>query len=242
MASGFLLIDQGNTRLKYRLVHPDGSIIREATLRNDDLKNDDWAAGLDPEMVMMLSSGLFQSRPHQLWPGVAVHRLDASDAAGIQWAYKETSQLGKDRMAAMMGARALFPETSLVIADAGTCLTVDLLRADGCHLGGFISPGLQMRLDAMHRLTSALPRAEPEFRRAVPGSDTISCLQAGALYGLLAELDGHFREAFADGRGGHKCILTGGNAKDLSHLLKESTFVAEDLVFRGLYLACLSRI
>lgn len=66
-------------------------------------------------------------------------------------------ELGIDRLAMVEAAREALPARHLLIISAGTCMTVEVLHADGHYLGGYIWPGLQMKLDAMHRYTSLLP-------------------------------------------------------------------------------------
>ena len=74
---------------------------------------------------------------------------------------------GADRWAADIGAIVQDPDHTLLIIDAGTCITYDLFSADGRLLGGAISPGVQLRLNAMHEHTALLPQieAEPEVAR-----------------------------------------------------------------------------
>jgi type III pantothenate kinase len=190
----------------------------------------------------MVCSGPPVFDPSEIWPGIMCGQFRPEDAEGIIWAYSDLTRLGRDRMAAIMGARSMFPDSNLVVADAGTCLTVDYMASDGQHLGGFISPGYQMRLQAMHTFTNALPLINRnKLYQLFPGKSTEECMEAGALTGLIAELEWHFRQGVFHSHKAEIRILTGGDAKDLAHHLKESTFVAEDLIFRGLYQTCLRR-
>ena len=63
--------------------------------------------------------------------------------------YRDKNKLGKDRIAAMVGARKLFPEKNLLVVDIGTCITMDVLTNDGIFLGGRISPGIQLRYKSL---------------------------------------------------------------------------------------------
>jgi type III pantothenate kinase len=241
MSRQVLLLDQGNTRLKFRLLSPGGDIIREGFVMNEQAGSLQWISGLDPGWVMSLNSGALVFDPPKVWPEAVCYSFLPSDGAGISWAYEDVNQLGRDRMAAMLGASTDFPNANLILADAGTCLTVDFLAAGGRHLGGFISPGFSMRLQAMHSFTHSLPLTEAVFAKA-PGKSTIQCMQAGAFCGILAELDFHLQCAAFGNNAPVVRILSGGDAKDLAHHLKESTFVAEDLIFKGLYRAWKGRI
>jgi type III pantothenate kinase len=237
MEKRYLLLDQGNSRLKYQLLNNKGEELEQGVLSNSARQHFPEEILTEAlEQIIICASGRLSFRPEEFWPQSAIHYFTHRDASAIEWAYQEISQMGTDRMAALLGAQSKFPGCNLVVADAGTCLTVDLLRSDGKHLGGFISPGYQMRLRAMHEFTKALPLPEAKIPgNAAAGQDTLSCMQAGAFSGLIAEILAHFSTyAFGTGKA-FSCILTGGDAENLAHHLKESTFVAPDLVFTGLF-------
>ncbi|GIR12158.1 MAG: hypothetical protein CM15mP23_07330 [Cryomorphaceae bacterium] len=71
--------------------------------------------------------------------------------------YNSPKTLGSDRLALIAGAVSVFPNRPVLIIDAGTCITFDFVDSKKNHLGGSISPGLQMRLNALKSQTSALP-------------------------------------------------------------------------------------
>ena len=71
--------------------------------------------------------------------------------------YKTPKTLGADRLALVAGAVFGFPNKSVLIIDVGTCITFDFVDSKKKYLGGSISPGLQMRLNALSNQTSALP-------------------------------------------------------------------------------------
>lgn len=236
MNRNYLLIDQGNSRLKFRLVDENAQILAEGKLSSDDFSDSNFLhADLFPEKILICCSGRMLFQPNDFWPESSVHYFSHQDAGSISWAYPDTRQLGPDRMAAIMGARTLFPNENLVIADAGSCLTVDFLTAAGKHLGGFISPGYRMRLRAMHEFTHALPEITGENGTLHPGTNTRDCMKAGALAGIISEISGHFSASVFGIDAPVRCLLSGGDAEDLAHHLKESTFVAPDLIFAGLF-------
>ena len=242
MPDCILLLDQGNTRLKFRFADREGNVLHEGMVLNENLPAELPLADFQPSSVVMVRSGPEVFKPDQFWPDAELFVPGSDDFGGIAWAYPLPGQLGRDRMAAMLGAASLFPGKNLVIADAGTCLTVDYLSSAGKHLGGFISPGYRMRLRAMHAFTGSLPLLpESVSMRTKPGNSTESCMASGAFAGLLAELDFHFSTEIFQPRKADELILSGGDAKDLAHHLKQSTFVADDLIFRGLYQAYAGR-
>ncbi len=240
MNDSVLLIDSGNTLLKYRFLNGKGEILLEGFTPNQDIP--DWASLLQnqvPELVFISKSGNLTFKPENIWPDSRISFLNGEAVKSISWAYPAVSQMGLDRIAALAAAKWLFPNSDLLVADAGTCLTVDFLRADGQHLGGFISPGFQMRLSAMHQKTSALPEISIEDSiHWGPGTNTKECMSAGSLSGIVAELEYHFSSSLLPDSSTKKMILTGGDAKHLAQHLKPHTFVVPDLVFQGMFAAC----
>ena len=68
--------------------------------------------------------------------------------------YRDKNKLGKDRIAAMVGARKLFPTKNLLVIDIGTCITMDVLTNDGTFLGGRISPEFNSDIKVFHLLSN----------------------------------------------------------------------------------------
>ena len=89
-----------------------------------------------------------------------------------------------------MGAAVEFPDSNVLVIDAGTCITIDLLTIDG-YQGGSISPGIQMRLQALQiKQTEKLPYGRLPDEVHIIGKNTIQSIQSGVLNGVLAEIDG----------------------------------------------------
>lgn len=133
--------------------------------------------------------------------------------------YETPATLGADRLAAAVGAAALKPGCELLVIDAGSCMTIDRVTASGRYLGGNISPGLEMRLKAMHALTARLPLADMDG--AVPewGRNTTEALRSGALTGIRGEADSYLRRFFATQTSENAfAFLTGGDACRLDTL------------------------
>lgn len=145
----------------------------------------------------------------------------------------QSSTLGSDRKALVTGAMELFGGMNCLIIDAGSCVTFDLLTASYDYLGGSISPGLHMRLKAMHSFTGKLPLPGWDQPRHFIGKTTEECLLSGAYFGLLAEIEftiGKYSQEYKD----LKVILTGGDASELAMNIKTSIFVDEHLLLYGL--------
>lgn len=147
--------------------------------------------------------------------------------------YHTPETLGKDRLAAVAGVLELFPKENCLVVDAGTCITYDLLTADRHYLGGNISPGLTMRLRAMHEFTARLPLIERGTLESDLGKSTEAALRIGAEWGAVLEMEGvfeHFKKKFDR----IKYVLTGGDADFFVNHLKSEIFVNQNLVLLGL--------
>ncbi len=147
--------------------------------------------------------------------------------------YETPQTLGADRLAGIAGAKARHPDKPVLVIDSGTCVTYDLLTADGHYQGGAISPGLHMRLRAMQTFTQRLPLPEWQIPEQITGKNTAACLLAGAYFGLIDEINGRisrYEETYRE----LQTLLCGGNAGILQKQLKNNIFAAPNLVLEGL--------
>ena len=141
--------------------------------------------------------------------------------------------MGKDRIAAMVGAFDLYPDTNVLVIDAGTAITYDLLNDKGRYLGGNISPGLEMRYKALHRFTDKLPLVNQGNMEQLYGQTTEEAIRAGVQHGIVFEADKAI-DTFKEFYNNLKVIITGGDAKFFDKKLKNSFFVHFNLTALGL--------
>lgn len=133
--------------------------------------------------------------------------------------YATPNTLGKDRLAAVAGAHALFPQQNCLVLDAGTCLKYDWISESGEYGGGNIAPGLQMRAKAMHHFTAKLPEVTLHIPENFIGVSTEAALQNGAFLGAILEIEG-FMRLFKASFDNIRWVLTGGDADFLALHLK----------------------
>jgi type III pantothenate kinase len=149
--------------------------------------------------------------------------------------YGSPETLGKDRLAGVIGAKHWMPNSNILVIDAGTAITYDLVTAKGEYLGGGISPGIAMRYKALHTFTGRLPLLDYYGDAELIGNDTASSIHSGVLNGAVAELEGiikGYQPLYPD----LKIILTGGDHNYFDKRLKIKTFAALNLVLEGLNL------
>lgn len=148
-------------------------------------------------------------------------------------AYGTPATLGMDRLAAAVGANNIFPGKDVLVIDAGTALTFDLVTSDNRYLGGNISPGLKMRFSALHHYTGSLPLVIERGDFPVIGETTEAAIVAGVQQGMVLEIDG-FIDKIKTIYQEPEVILTGGDSKFFDKKLKNSIFVDQNLVLIGL--------
>ena len=158
---------------------------------------------------------------------------------GIINHYLTPGTLGLDRLAAVIGARHLYPGKNSLIIDGGTCITYDSIDAAGEYFGGSISPGLNMRYKALHNYTAGLPLVSAdEYFDGNYGNNTTSAIRSGVQNGIKYELKG-FIESYKKEGQELNIVLTGGDSIFFDTLLKNSIFapcikIEPSLVLKGL--------
>lgn len=154
----------------------------------------------------------------------------------IKIKYSTRRTLGSDRVAAAIGAVALFPGEALLVVDAGTAVTIDFISSDGTFSGGNIAPGMTLRFESLRSATSRLPLVEADGELPEFGEDTETAIRCGVVRGMVAEI----ADAYALGAGKFGCrrvVMAGADAPRLAALLEDrkiNVCVDPYLVGRGL--------
>lgn len=223
------IVDIGNSYVKWGL-------FREETLvRSGRTDYGDWATlkELDKEHTVNWFFSSVQQMPDATETGFSFDIFEPGETLPVTIDYRTPSTLGKDRIAAVCGALSLFPGETCLVIDAGTCITCDLLLADGKYPGGSISPGIRMRLKAMHAFTGRLPDIAWEDIPAFPGDSTKNSMLQGVKQGVLGEIERQIR-LYGENYPGLKVLVSGGDADFFEKNLKKDIFAAPYLVLVGL--------
>lgn len=160
--------------------------------------------------------------------------LDHTVKSPITTQYARPETWGKDRLAVCVGAHNLWPDSDKLIIDTGTCITYDICTKGGKHLGGQITPGPELRFQAMHTGTYRLPLVTRDESVTTPAITTESALQVGGLYGCIREIEGwitYYSSQIED----LIVVISGGDADYFASQMKSSIFVRPDLLQVGLY-------
>ena len=207
-----LVIDIGNTCAKL-VAFEDGEPIEEERIENDEpQKIKDFCnkfsfergiyssvIDLSRQFVDIIISLPFSMM--ELQPGV-------TDIPIIN-KYKTPHTLGSDRLAAVIGANYLNPQSNILIIDIGTCVTYDFINASGEYLGGNISPGPTMRIKALNKFTARLPIIERNGSIPEIGTSTETAIRSGITNGIRYEIEGYISK-FSVKYPGLFIYLTGG--------------------------------
>lgn len=220
--SHILTIDQGNTAAKVKVLHNLHTVCAHVMSEPDVELVAALIERYDIQAGVYCSIGKIDARLAETLRCLLSDRLlviTHETPVPVRIDYASPSTLGADRVAALCGAAMLCPQTALLVADAGTCLTLDLLTADASFPGGDIAPGVEMRLNAMHRFTRSLPEVDVKGEIPPFGTDTCSAMRSGAVNGTVAQIVASFRMA-QDRIGAQALMLTGGDAPLLLPLLR----------------------
>lgn len=187
-----LTLDIGNSHIKAALFDPSGAMIAHYE-QLEQATPADWPRE-SIQKAIVCASGRTPDLSRWLPDSVTPHWLDADTPLPIRLDYATPQTLGADRIAAACGAWTLHPHGNSLIVDAGTCVTVDFVDADGVYHGGAILPGMAMQFQALHTFTAKLPLIEydgPSSADIPPcGRSTREAITAGVVCGLHYTLAG----------------------------------------------------
>ncbi|MDR1880798.1 MAG: type III pantothenate kinase [Tannerellaceae bacterium] len=159
--------------------------------------------------------------------------LDETIPVPIKVGYETPATLGKDRLAAAVAANYLQPERDLLVIDAGTAITYELIESSGTFLGGNISPGMTTRFRALHEFTGKLPLIAEKEDIPFVGVSTETAILAGVVNGIVYEMDGYIHDLRIK-YPKLLVFLTGGHSFYFERRLKNRIFADINLVLIGL--------
>ncbi len=237
-----LLLDLGNTRLKWGLWRDDrltanGAVAQQGietfaeSLRESCAAHERIDAAIGCAVAGVLPTARVETQLEQVglrcqW----IHSLPQQ--CGVRNGYTHPGMLGADRWAALIGARARHADEPVLIISVGTAVTIDCLAADGRFLGGVILPGFGLMLRALEMGTAGLNVPEGDLRE-FPNNTSDALMTGGAL--AIAGAARQMRERLRRVEGREpKVLLTGGAAPKLELALGLEHVTVEHLVFDGL--------
>jgi len=231
-----LVIDIGNTRTKFSVFNRGEVLVtvpvEEFKIEHIGLLKDEYS-GLDKAILSATKSYSAKLKTALNNSFKKFIELDSTTPLPIKNKYKTKETLGKDRLAAAVGAFDLYSGSNCLIIDAGTAITYDIINKEKEYLGGNISPGIDMRYKALHQFTGMLPLVKRNDFNKLYGTTTEEAIRAGVQNGVVFEVDRAI-DTFKEFYKNLKVIITGGNAEFFDNKLKNSFFVHFNLTAMGL--------
>ncbi len=159
-----------------------------------------------------------------------------ADSAGEELfptAYANPAEIGADRVADAVAARALYGQP-VVVVDFGTATNIEVVDRDGAFAGGVIAPGVETSASALFSHANRLSSIELEDPHTAIGGNTAQAIQAGIVYGEADRVDGLVRRIFEQLGYEAPVVATGGLASRVAPLSRTITHVNKELTLEGL--------
>ena len=250
-----LVVDVGNTQTHFGVAELDGDrAIQEhwrfATVREST--GDELGATLSNLLSLRglsfadVQHSIVASTVPQLseqWVAMALrylghHMLNVGPSirTGMPIRYDNPHEVGADRLANAVAAYDRV-NGACVVVDFGTAITYDVVSVAGEYLGGIITPGAEISIDALYDRAAKLPKVELEEPRSLIGKSTVDAIRSGIVYGFAGQVDGIVRRLRAELGSDTTVIATGGLAAVLVPFVREAIDDVDDLLtLRGLQL------
>jgi type III pantothenate kinase len=230
-----LCFDFGNTRKKVAVFNK--SEIDEVVVLNDDSAESINALISKYKPAKSILSSVIDHNPAietALAGATKFHKLSHLTRVAFTTPVGKPETIGADRLALTAAAVHYYPTKNNLVIGMGTCVTYNFINKYHEFVGGAISPGMEMRLKAMHQFTAKLPLVKADSNVPLIGYDTNTNILTGVILGMAKEMDG-FIDAYKEKFGNFNVLLTGGDLVHLACHLKNKIFADPDLIFKGLY-------
>ena len=242
-----LVVDVGNTQTHFGIFDGAGDQVEEhwrfATVR--DSTRDELGAALSNLLALRgfgfadVSRSIVSSTVPQLndqWRLMAERYLGhemlvvgPAIRTGMPIRINNPREVGADRLVNAVAAFDRVRDTCVVV-DFGTAITYDAVSSMGEYLGGIITPGAEISIDALYDRAAQLPKVELAEPRALIGKSTVEAIRSGIVFGFAGQVDGIVRRLRDELGGGITVIATGGLAGALVPFVRETIDEVDDLL------------
>lgn len=244
-----LAIDIGNTNIVIGCLHDDSihfkaRIATDRTRTSDqygvEIKNMLEAYGVKKEdisdcIISSVVPPVFNSVRTGVWKVIGKEPLVVGPGVktGLNIHVDVPSQVGADRIVTAVAALSEH-KAPLIILDMGTATTIDVVEPENVYMGGVITPGVMISLDALTGRAAQLPGISLDKPEKVIGKNTVDCMRSGMMYGTAAMIDGLLERI--EGELGHPStvVATGGMAQFIAPLCKHEIILDKNLLLKGL--------
>lgn len=154
---------------------------------------------------------------------------------GLKMRYNDPAEIGADRMADLVAAKALYG-SPVVVVDWGTTTNFEVIDCEGAFVGGLIAPGLRLSVASLSQAAARLSMVEVKVPSSVIGKNTREAMQSGAVMGEVARVDGLIDLIWSELGYETAVVVSGNDVASLSSLMRHKAHVDNDLTLRGLCL------
>lgn len=228
-----LIIDEGNTAFKLAVFSGNDLVKSQSFLPFERQEMHSWISDYLTDIKHVIVSSVVEKHLDLSRYKFNELLLDEHTELPIKNHYQTPETLGRDRLANAVGAWSKNKNGHSLVVDLGTCIKYDLVQHEKGYLGGNISPGLKMRLAALHEFTAKLPELPLQHTEFGFGTDTASSMYNGALQGAYHEINGFLRK-YAQEFPDLTIFMTGGDAKFFDKPFICDIFADSDLTLYGL--------
>jgi type III pantothenate kinase len=242
-----LVVDVGNTQTHFGVYAPGGDEITEhwrfATVR--DSTGDELGAALANLLALRgmsfadVDSSIVSSTVPQLseqWTAMAARYLGhemlvvgPTIKTGMPIRIDNPHEVGADRLVNSVAAYDRVRDTCVVV-DFGTAITYDAVSAAGEYLGGIITPGAEISIDALYERAAKLPKVELAEPRSLIGKSTVDAIRSGIVFGFAGQVEGIVKRLRGELGADTTVIATGGLAGALVPFIRETIDEVDDLL------------
>ena len=138
-------------------------------------------------------------------------------------------EVGADRLVNAVAAYDRVGDACVVV-DFGTAITYDAVSADGEYLGGIITPGAEISMDALYERAAKLPKVELAEPRALIGKSTVEAIRSGIAFGFAGQVEGIVRRLRGELGADTTVIATGGLAGALVPFIRETIDQVDEML------------
>jgi len=160
--------------------------------------------------------------------------VGAGIKTGLNIKIDDPAELGSDLVVGAVASLAV-AEPPLITIDLGTATTICAMDRSGAFLGGAIAPGVVLSMDALAGGASLLPKVPIIAPKKAIGTNTVSCMQSGAVIGAAAMLDGMIERMEKELGERAAIVATGGLATSVvPNCTRKDIIIEPDLLLKGL--------